>query len=432
MAGPGNLIDQYLAYACNNESPAIYHRWACITALGAALGNRVQFAHGHLHLSPNFYTILIGTPGVRKSTAIKMVGKILRRAGYHSISSGKTTKEKFILDLAEGVTAAGAAGRDEWGVMEQNLFGDLVTDIPACNLILADEMNDFFGNNILDFASFLGTLWDWEGPYENKIKNGPSVVIQSPTISFLAGTTPGTFASTFPPEIIGQGFFSRTLLIHGEPNGKRIAFPKPPTESDTALIVGAFKAIIDRPACTISLSHRAESLLEAIYNTNSVLTDGRFATYRTRRFTHLLKLCIILACAANAQSIDEPSIIYANTILHYAEQFMPKALGEFGRARSSGATDRLLSVIDSAPKIWSYQDLWQSLSSEFESMQDMARAISNLIQAGKLQFVSSKELGTGGVLLNKKVKQHEEDPMTEFVDYSLLTQEERNCYDVPR
>jgi hypothetical protein len=363
----------------------------------------------------------MGTPGSRKSTAIKMAGKIVRAAGFNSISTGKTTKEAFIENLAKGPAAT-----SEWGELEQNLFGEYEA-AAANNLIVADEMNDFFGNSILDFVSFLGTLWDWEGPYESKVKNGPTVGFNNPTISFLAGTTPGTFASTFPPEIIGQGFFSRTILIHGEPNGKRIAFPKPPSEAITAPIVESFRAVISRPASELSLDPGAESILSSIYATDSIIMDGRFATYKTRRFTHLLKLCIIIAAATASKSINEHCVIYANTVLHYAEQFMPMALGEFGRARSAGSAEQLISLVDSAPKVWTYNELWTSLSSEFESIQDMARVCSNLIQAGKLQYVADNGKGSGGVLPMKKLRFNKTDPMAKFTDYSLLTQEERNA-----
>jgi hypothetical protein len=362
------------------------------------------------------YVMLMGNPGARKSTAIKMVKRILTGAGYDTIAADKSTKEKFILDLA------GLESQDGDTSLDQQLWGASTEE--AKLFVMADEFNDFFGNNILDFVSFLGTLWDYSGVYKNRIKNGVSVEINNPAVSILGGNTPTQFATTFPPEIFGQGFFSRILLIYGESNGRRIAFPTAPAESSTARLIETFGAIKLRSVGAAAFHACAKTTLERIYQLSLVISDSRFASYTTRRFTHLLKLCLLYSAARSSTEITERDVIYANTTLHYAEQFMPRALGEFGRSKSSAVTDKIINVIESlsADGLVAVKDIYPHVHTDVEKFSDLASIVSNLVQAQRIQWVTTEEYAGA---LPKKSMVETSPEIEQFVDYSLLTPEER-------
>jgi Protein of unknown function (DUF3987) len=416
MSNPPSIIESYLQYTADSEVPATFSRWSILSTIGAYLGRQFYLKHGHFTIYPNMYVMLMGSPGTRKSTAIKTAKSILTKAGYTSIAAEKSTKEKFILDLAGAETDSFSSKPSD--ILDQNLWGGSASDSSEI-FVMADEFNDFFGNNILDFVSFLGTLWDYSGTYRNRIKNGTSVEIPNPTVSILGGNTPTTFATTFPPEIFGQGFFSRILLIHGEPNGKRIAFPKPPNPDHTDFLVQSLQAIKLAATGSVSLASGAEKLLERIYRVDAPIPDQRFSTYFTRRFTHLLKLCLIVAASRNSTQVAERDVVYANTILHYAEQFMPRALGEFGRSKHSAVTDKVVSAIESLsisgpvpiPSIWPHVHM------DLEGFPELSRIVQNLIQAGRVQWCGT------GCLPNKSMVG--DSPMTEYTDFSLLSTEEQ-------
>ena len=413
-----DFISNYLEYASDTEAPAIFHRWSILSTIGAYLGRQFYFSHGHFTIYPNMYVMLMGSPGTRKSTSIKLAKKILTGAGYNSIAADKSTKEKFILDLAGSELESSADS-----ILDQNLWGGTAGN-DAHIFVMADEFNDFFGNNILDFVSFLGTLWDYSGVYKNRIKNGPSVEIHNPTVSLLGGNTPTSFAATFPAEIFGQGFFSRILLIHGEPNGKRIAFPTAPDQSHTDRLIESLQAIKLSTSGSAILSTSARTLLEKIYRVESGISDTRFSTYATRRFSHLIKLCLIHAAARNSAEIADRDVIYANTVLHYAEQFMPRALGEFGRAKSSAVADKIISVIEQlgVHGVVPMKDIWPHVHMDLEKFSDLATIVHNLIQAQRIQWAVS---GDDAGALPKKSLIEAKHGMAAFIDYSFLTEEER-------
>lgn len=404
-----DLFDMYFEYNRESEVPAFFHRWSLIAGLGAFLGRSYYFQHGHFCKYPNQYCMLIGSPGTRKSTAIKLIKSLIQKAGYSTIAADRTTKEKFMLDLA---------GEDaiDPDLAEMEIFGDSVGDDKEI-FIAADEFNDFIGLGNLEFISLLGTFWDYNGTYSNRIKNGKSVSISNPTVSILGGNTPTGFSLAFPLEAMGQGFFSRLLLVYGEPTGKKITFPKPPDPKDTALLVEIFQIIKSSVNGHADITPTALNLLDKIYKSFGGLEDVRFESYSNRRFDHLLKLCLVVSAARISKQITELDVIYANTILTHTEHLMPKALGEFGKSKHSDVVHKVMLMLDATHEPLKIQDLWKGVVQDLDKMDDLQNIVKNLVIAEKIIAVKS-----GGFLAKKKLLVESSNGTT---DFSLLHEEEQ-------
>ena len=365
--------------------------------------------------------MLIGSPGTRKSTAIKLMKKLLVNAGYDTIAADKTTKEKFLLDLA-GESGDPKEIKSVQSILEENIFGDSDEGKQDAEcFIMADEFNDFFGNGNIEFISLLGTLWDYSGNYKNRIKNGTSVSIHNPTVSILGGNTPTGFSLAFPTEILGQGFFSRILLIYGEPNGKRIAFPEPPDPKHTEYLVERLRRIKTDCYGAIEVAGTSRKLLEKIYSRPRALEDVRFESYSTRRFSHLLKLALVYSAASGRKTLLESDVIGANTILSYTEQLMPKALGEFGKAKNSDVSHKVIQLLDSATHVVAFKEIWRHVSSDLEKPADLATIMQNLQMADKIQQVKGADGAMGFLPKRRTIEQYD----SSLLDYSILTEEER-------
>ena len=412
-----SFLTDYLHYTSNSEVPASFNRWSAIAGLGAMLERNIYLPHGHSTIHPNQYLMLIGTAGTRKSTAIKLIKSLISQAGYTNFASERTSKEKFLADLAgdgdiDAQVADDILDKNLWGSAASNASSDVSS---VC--IAADEANDFFGIGNLEFLSILGSLWDWNGgSYSNRIKTGKSISISNPTISILAGNTPTGFSVAFPPDILGQGFFSRLLLVYGEPNGRRIAFPKTPDPAETTAIIKSLQKIKSYHYGSIQYAGSAESLLTKIYEVSTTPADMRFDSYYNRRFTHLLKLCLIVAASHLSTHITESIVVEANTYLTYIENLMSKALGEFGKSRNSDITHRILSYIESHEGC-TLKELLKLVSADLEKPSDIGDIIRKLSVADKIQTHS-------GLFL--PVRKHRAEDTSGLTDPSYLTGEELN------
>lgn len=409
-----DFLSSYISYCGRTEVPAVFNRWAAIAGLGAFLGRQYHLDHGHFHIQPNIYCMLIGSAGTRKGTAIKLMKKLLEQTGYKSFAAERTSKEKFLLDLAgEGDDHELLSPQE---LLEQNLFGDSAK--PDCEMFVAiDEFNDFIGNGNIEFISMLGNMWDYSGLYKNRIKTGKSVEINNPTISIIGGNTPTGFSLAFPTDILGQGFFSRLLLIYADRTDRRITFPPPPSAEATATILEQLARIKQSSTGVARITSGAESLLDRIYRSTPGLDDVRFESYSNRRFTHLLKLCILASASRAASELTDHDVRYANTMLTYAERGMPRALGEFGKAKHSDVSHKIIQLADSTHQILTFKAIWKHVSNDLEKMSDLGVLLQNLVAAEKLQ-----QIGNQGFLPVKKLIADTDETT---IDYSLLSEEER-------
>lgn len=424
-----DFISLYLQYTSKTECPTFFHRWTAVSSLAAFLGRQIHFNHGHFTLYPNLYVMLIGSPGTKKSSAIKIGAKLLKQAGYTTFAAKKTRQEKFLLDLAEQSERKEIIKSGEFNVdsdiLDMNLWGENVEEAdsytnksPAECFIAADEFNNFIGLSNLDFVSILGELWDYEGVFDYKLKNSKSVFIPNPTINILGGNTPTGFSQAFPPEAIGQGFFSRLLLVYGEPSGVRFTFPPPP---DTVLqdqLIRLLDQIKNTVKGELQLTPEAMDLLDRIYHSWEGIDDVRFEHYTNRRLTHLLKLCLVVAASRVGTEITLRDVVYANTLLTFTEQLMPKALGEFGKAKYAEVTHKVMTALNSTNVPLTLQALWKQVHMDLDNRNQLVEIIGGLQVAEKIQTVEG-----GGFLPIKKVRS---EGVEGAIDWSFLTESERN------
>lgn len=426
-----DLVEKYLSYINETESPAIYHRWCFLTGLGALIGRNAFVQHGHNRIFPTLYCMLIGKTGTRKSTAIKQAKNLFSNVGYAYFSAEKTSKEKFLLDL-EGIVVEGEPelgssqkrkGSKINAITEANLWGEDTLREPKEVFICADEFNEFAGPGNLDFYTTLGNLWDWDNtgaPYSSRLKNSRSVSIFQPTVSLLGGNTPANFARCFAPDAGEIGFVSRFIFVHGPPTDKKFAFPAPPNEALGNSIIEELKEIRDRSITNpegqlIYVSEHALEFLTVIYNEFIPLVDTRFEGYNSRRFTQLLKLCILGATLSKAPEITTSVVLWANTILSAAEVYMPKARGEFGKGKNSDINDKILNLLDVAKKPLSFQDIFKLVHNDLDKQSNLNEIMQGLTNSHKVQVVS----GLGFLPRKAPIRD------TDYTDWSLLTSDER-------
>jgi hypothetical protein len=411
-----DMFDLYFYYRKNTEPPPIFHRWAITACIGAWMGRQVWIPFGDNRIFPQQYIMFVGDPGSRKTTAINMAVKILRATGFDKLAAKRTSKEKFLLDLSGEPEEVSSRGEHSIKGAMEALEGismlNTNTDTPSEVLISADEFNNFMGPANLEFQSILGELWDWddkERGYSYRLKNSRDVNIFQPTVSILSGNTPSNFALCFPPASIGQGFMSRLLLIHGEGTGVKVSFPEESDQQLTDKLIAQFLWMKKEIHGAMLMTKQARDMLDTIYRTWPELEDVRFKHYSTRRFTHLLRLCIIYACARISPEIEAIDVIRANTVLAYAETLMPKALGELGKNKSAEAANKVMSALFSARKPITFQSLWKIVSNDLDKPQDLTQLLANLQYADKIQVAPSGDKGNVGYL-----------PKTKIIDRKLL------------
>ncbi len=375
------FYDRYFEYIGLTESPRLYHRWTAISIIAALLGRRLYIPFGHDNIFPNHYILLVGDPGARKGTAITPGKRLLKSSGYAKFSPDRISPERFIIEL-ENASRIELNGEKDLIELE-NLTLEEVSEL----YVAIGEFGDFIGDGNLNFIRLLTNLWDNLPEYKHPKIHGKSVAVPKPTVNIFAGTTSQDIATSIPVEAIGQGFFSRFILVHGE--GKGRLYSDLPAVDDAERKEFA-KELIDIKTHMdgeVVRSETVKKLLHKIYTEFSDIDDYRFKHYSTRRFTHLLKAAMVIQAMRKDINMSEEDCINANTLLHYTELRMPKALGEYGKSKNADVTNNVMSIIRTSKRPIQMKDIYKQVVQDLNKQGDLIDILNNLKLAGKIQVV---------------------------------------------
>ena len=373
------FFENYFSYVGASEAPTIYHRWSAISMLGALLCRSTWLPFGHGKIYPNQYLMLMGSPGTRKGTAIGIAENLLRDTGFSRFAPDRLSKERFLMEIKP---------RD-LDLLDTDLES-LTLDSPGEIYVIADEFADFVGQGGMEFMTMLTKLWDNKDRYEHPKIHGKSIIVTKPTVNILAGNTAQGLSLAIPTEALGNGFMSRIIFIYSEPTGRKITFPKAVDMDAKDVLLYQLEDIKESIQGPMIVSGEAEALLERMYTEYKTVDDHRFKHYGTRRFTHLLKLCIIFAASDSRLGITAEDALNANTLLYYTELRMPKALGEFGKSRYSDVSHDILESLGNATRPYTMNEIFKLVSKDLTKITELSDILKNLLAAEKIQVVTVK------------------------------------------
>lgn len=388
------LLDKYLACLGRNECPTQYHRWTLLTMIAALIGRKAHIQFGYMNVYPNLYTILIGPPATKRSTAIKMGLRFITRAGYDRLSADAPSKEALWHDMAK---------LDEGWI-----------------LIAQDEISDFIGKDAAAFTNSLCKMYDNPEHYKVRKRGSGGFDINAPTITIMGATNHSKLHEAFGANALEGGFLSRCFLINAKDKRLKVPFPTPLDERLMGEISDKLSSIYHAAPAELTLSSSGMEAVEAVYEKYPGIMDRRFEYYDNRRHMSLLKMCIIVCVSRGHIIIDRDVVIEANTLLHIAEIRMPKALGEFGRSKVVAKNQVVLNLIQNAYEPISLETVYTSVSTDFDNLNDLMQTLSALEQSGKVQSFLTEETGIIHYATVDDVNRWSQD----LIDYRYLTDEE--------
>lgn len=406
------FIDTYMRMVEDTESPRVYHVWSALSGVAACIGRKMWFPWGSGRLFPNLYVLLVGSPAARKSTAMEITQDLLmectnirfaqddcggKRQGLIALMLGDEFDEDEI-NIGKQLEQALEHGKltpDALAGIEVDM-GSKKPSQPDCDkhvvMVASTEFNNFIGHGNLEFLEFLARMYDGKA-YRYQLKNRKEkMVMADPLITLIGCTTPTNIAEAMPAAAVGQGFMSRTILVHGTAKHKDLeTLPELPPElvSD---VQKRFSEIYYNLNGIFVRTRQATDFSESIYNKSLPLNDGRFVYYMARRHTHFLKLSMVFAASRLSTKIELQDVEDAHALLLATEKTMPDALGEYGLNPISAAKQKILDFIVHAKDPITFSMLQQFMHRDLR-LQELIGCVNDLCTAGKIQRIESKIYG---------------------------------------
>lgn len=344
------FLNDYLEMVEETESPRIYHIWCAVSGIASALGRRNFFPFGDGVIYPNQFVLMVGTPGTRKSTAMKLMKKQLKKSTGVRFAPDDThgQRQGLIKAMLRGSeTATLYLDGAKLDARDDSLAGLTMAQVSQITdeaeseeqqeideadkqhiVATSDEFARFIGQNNSQMLDFLTSAWDGTSySYETTTRE---VVLDSPLLNIIGCTTPVGLAGSMPPAAAGQGFLSRMILVYGANKYKSIARPIPLPERPRYAVREQLANIYGLMSGEFTETTDAKAYCEGLYSYTLEISDSRFGYYSERRYDHLIKLAMCLAAGRDSQCIVRADYEEAHRILRATERGMPDALGEFG------------------------------------------------------------------------------------------------------
>lgn len=271
-------------------------------------------------LYPNLSVMLVASPGIGKTEAVKAAEKIILECKKINVLPRSVTSAS-IIDVLKRST-------------KQYINGSGGPVDYHSALMLTAELGTMISAHDLEFLSILNDLYDGPEFYSQQRRHfneGKEILVSKPQISVLAGTQPAFLAHLLPEEAWSMGATSRMILIYAG------------MFHDSSDVFGEEMEILPHAHLTRMLGMFGEQSGEfkwtdeamGLFNAwkvakySPVPEHSKLQHYLPRRPVHVIKLAMVSAMSRTGKRLVEgEDFIRATDWLLSAERVMPDIFRE--------------------------------------------------------------------------------------------------------
>lgn len=380
----GAAIREYLDLMEDTEAPRAFLTWSLIAASAALLGRNAAFYSGPNHsVMPNLFVILLGPSGIRKSTAIKYIEKLIQGTSINFGPTDTSGQRQGIMSALTGLRRSDYHERprtiDSGPLVESMIYQRQSSDM----MLLAPELGRLLGSASREMADFLVDLYDG-AKIDYQTKAGETK-LWKPLVTLLGATTPSSLALVLPENAVGHGILARMVFVYEESLHKNVPLPPEQTEEWQERQAKFKRRLrwVDGNRLNFTFSDSARSTFTDLYTYVPELEDPRLASYKQRRPDTLIKVSMALAALRADTTISESDVLLSHSLLTAAEPKMHRALEHFGRNRVYQGRMLMLEYFKAGHTAATHAELKAAASSELNN-REASEAIESMLASGEL------------------------------------------------
>lgn len=341
-------LEHYMLYTQNTEAPTLYNLWSGITAISSAL-RRKCFCNWGLrgYIYPNFYIALVGPPGGRKGTAMKLAKPMVQALEVPMGSDSLGSTQALYKELMES----------------EDKFIDFIgkEHMHKSLSVWSEEFQVFLSERDPTLVASLTDLFDCADTWKYSTMKRGTEDISNCWLTIIGAITPALLQSKLSQDAVGGGLLSRIIFVVGYGARKKIALQflskddyalQDKLKKDLqriSLLSGPFK--LKRDFLTVYIDWYEN------FSSAQGISNDKFLGYNARRALHLNKLCMIVSVSeSDDMEIHAHHFKKALALLEATEQEMPNAFQGFGLGSHAQVYAKLVSYIEST-KAFTYEQL---------------------------------------------------------------------------
>jgi len=333
-------LEYYMKYTQRTEPPELYHLWSGLTAISSALRRKCYCDWGALRglIYPNVFVSLVGPPGGRKGTAMKIAKSFVQQLGIplgaDSLGSTQALYKELIDSEDSYVTPQG------------------ITKKHKSVSIWAEEFQVFLSDRDQMLIPSLTDLFDCADVWKYKTLSRKTEDISNCWITILGAITPDMLQAKLTRDAVGGGFVSRIIFVVGQgPKQKKaLQFLTEEEEEIRQMLQNDLQEIAN---LTGQFTLSKDFLRSYVHwyeqeCDESGISSDKFLGYNHRRPLHLNKICMLLSASeSNDLIITSEHFEKSLAVLQITEQEMTGAFHGLGLANQANVYAKVLSFIES-------------------------------------------------------------------------------------
>ena len=225
-----SFLTDYSEYSSGNEAPPEFHLWSGLCTLAACCGPNLWMDMGGAgNIQPNLYVLLVGPPGIKKSTAKDISRDLLRKIHTNKhkipIAPDSSSKEAFVDFLSR---------KDSPCKMVFDHAGGARYYTKCC--LRSDEFVNLVsvGGDPMAWIQILTEIYLPRPSYKASTIARGSVEMPYPYINLLGCMTTDITKALINDGSLSGGFSRRTIYIYSNKDGDPVPIPKFTVEQERA------------------------------------------------------------------------------------------------------------------------------------------------------------------------------------------------------
>jgi hypothetical protein len=319
----GGWFEWYDEFTKGVEIPLSYSIFSGLCAVGASLGRRVYLRMGHFNIWANYCIILIGPPGLKKTTAGDISSKLIRESMLCPCLADQVTPERMITVLKES----------------------------GHHFIYAGEMAVFFGKQKYNegLVTKMLRILDSPAEYIAETQTREQEVLKDLAVTFLGCTTPSLLSHSMPEEVMSGGFLSRFLLVPEKDTHREFHIPLEPPEAMRVKLMRQLERLKGM-AGEMSLSAEADSWLKEWYHQHKLkmrmISDESMVDVLVRTPTHMLRTAMLVHLVqCDSFAICRSCLETASKLVAYLGESAPRTVQAIKQTSVANDMDYVIATL---------------------------------------------------------------------------------------
>lgn len=347
-------LEHYLKFTQNSEPPVLYHLWSGIAAISSCMQRKCWMSWGHAQtIYPNLYIVLVGPPGGRKGTAMKIAKEFVQDVGVNLGADSLGSIQALYKEIKDS--------HDEYYSEDDSLavhHKSLSVWSEEFQVFLSDSDPRLIGN--------LTDLFDAPSSWRYTAITRGVTDLSNCWLTIFGAITPSLLQTRLSQDAVGGGLISRIIFVVGYGKAKKV--PMTFLSKEELLLQETLLEdlqTIKNLSGMFTMSDRFIERYSDWYMSPSSshgVESEKFVGYNERRALHIRKLCMIMSVSENSEKyVQERHFNRALHVLRMTEQEMPNAFYGLGQGTHSTSLTNVMRFLEEKGSI-----SWDALLLRFQ------------------------------------------------------------------